>query len=586
MSPNIQEDSRRWWALGAIAFGLFMALLDVTVVNVALPSIQRGLHESYTSLEWIINAYALVVAVLLVTSSRLGDIFGRKRMFSLGMAVFTVGSLLCALTPHIHVANLSGATILNISRGIQGIGGSAMLPLSLSLITATFHGRERGTAFGIWGGVAGLATAVGPLVGGLLVTRMGWPYIFYLNVPTGIVGLALGYWAIHESRDQHHPGSVDFYGLITLTVSLFCLVLALMKGDAKGWGSAYIVTLLVVGGLFLIAFVIGEMRIRHPMLDPRLFKIPSFTGSAIAAFTVAAGAYALLYYLSIYLQNYLGFSALGAGLRLLPLSGLVLIGAPIAGRLTDRVGAKWILAIGMAFETLGVGWLIRLGHVTAPHEWTRLLPGLIMMGIGNGMVNPPISAVAMGTVQPQYIGMASGASNVARQTGIAFGIAALATFLANRYNRHVLRGLHTLVLPHTVRLDIIRGIRTAGPIAGSLSLRSAGRQFTQKPFFPRIAAIAHHAFLVATQDTVWLAALFVAAGFIAVTFLVRKKDMVHQEAVLAPSTAINNRALLLALAAAWAARAGATTLATTEEERRLRRALSIVDALLKRSEGT
>lgn len=585
MSPNIQEDPRRWWALGAIAFGLFMALLDVTVVNVALPTIQRGLHESYTSLEWIINAYALVVAVLLVTSSRLGDIFGRKRMFSLGMAVFTLGSLLCALTPHIHVANLSGATILNISRGIQGIGGSAMLPLSLSLITATFHGRERGTAFGIWGGVAGLATAVGPLVGGVLVTRMGWPYIFYLNVPTGIVGLVVGYWAIHESRDPHHPGSVDFYGLITLTVSLFCLVLALMKGDAKGWGSAYIVTLLVVGGLFLLAFVIGEMKIRHPMLDPRLFKIPSFTGSAIAAFTVAAGAYALLYYLSIYLQNYLGFSALGAGVRLLPLSGLVLIGAPIAGRLTDRVGAKWILAIGMAFETLGVGWLIRLGHVTAPHEWTRLLPGLIMMGIGNGMVNPPISAVAMGTVQPEYIGMASGASNVARQTGIAFGIAALATFLANRYNHHVLRGLHTLVLPHTVRFAITRGLRTAGPIAASLSLRSAGRQFTQNPLFPRIAAIAHHAFLVATKDTVWLAALFVAAGFVAVTVLVRKKDMIHQRAASASSTALSHRALLLALAAAWAARAGAKTLATAEEERRLRRALAIVYVLLKRSEG-
>lgn len=368
MSMAIQQDSRRWWALGAIAFALFMALLDVTVVNVALPSIQRALHESYTGLEWIVNAYALVVAVLLATSSRLGDIFGRKRVFTLGMGVFTLGSLLCAVSPHIHMGSLSGADILNLSRGLQGIGGSAMLPLSLSLITATFHGRERGTAFGIWGGVAGLATAVGPLVGGVLVTRVGWPYIFYLNVPTGILGMALGTWAIHESRDTHHPGSIDVYGLVTLTVSLFCLVLALMKGNEKGWDSTYIITLFVVGGVALVAFVIGELKIRHPMLDPRLFKIPSFTGAAIAAFTVSAGAYALLYYLSIYMQNYLGFSALQAGLRFLPLSALVLVGAPLAGRFTDRIGAKWILALGMAFLVAGVGWMARLGHATVASD--------------------------------------------------------------------------------------------------------------------------------------------------------------------------------------------------------------------------
>ena len=274
VNASIQEDPRRWWALGAIAFGLFMALLDVTVVNVALPAIQKGLHESYTSLEWIVNAYALVVAVLLVTSSRLGDIFGRKKLFGLGMGVFTLGSLLCALSPHIHVGSLSGADVLNISRGIQGIGGSAMLPLSLSLITATFHGRERGTAFGIWGGVAGLATALGPLVGGVLVSKVGWPSIFYLNVPIGILGILLGLWAIHESKDEHHPGSIDVFGLITLTIALFCLVLALMRGNEKGWGSTYILTLFVAGGVSLGAFIIGELKIRYPMLDPRLFKIP------------------------------------------------------------------------------------------------------------------------------------------------------------------------------------------------------------------------------------------------------------------------------------------------------------------------
>lgn len=587
MSVAIQEDPRRWWALGAIAFGLFMALLDVTVVNVALPSIQKSLHESYTNLEWIVNAYALVVAVLLVTSSRLGDIFGRKRVFGIGMGIFTVGSLLCALSSHIHIGGLSGADVLNISRGIQGIGGSAMLPLSLSLITATFHGRERGTAFGIWGGVAGLATALGPLVGGVLVTKVGWPSIFYLNVPTGIVGMGLGFWAIHESRDTHHPGSIDLFGLITLTVSLFCLVLALMRGNDKGWSSAYIITLFVVGGVSLIVFVIGELRIRYPMLDPRLFKIPSFTGSAIAAFTVSAGAYALLYYLSIYMQNYLGFSALGAGMRFLPLSLLVLFVAPLAGRFSDRVGAKWILALGLAFLTAGVGLLTRLGHITIARDWTLLLPGLILTGIGNGLVNPPISALAMGTVQPRHIGMASGTSNVARQTGIAFGIAAMAAFLANRYNHHIrssILQLHSPALGHAAKIAIIHHIKAAGPIAGSLGLSAAGPQYTRMAIFPAIAQAARQAFLLGTRDTVWMGAGLIAVGLIAVVLLVRPQDMVHHQTAPQPKPAVNqeNRALLLAVAAAWSARDGALPEATGDEEQRLRRALEMVRALLKR----
>ncbi|NMP22378.1 MFS transporter [Sulfobacillus harzensis] len=586
MTPSIQEDPRRWWALGAIAFGLFMALLDVTVVNVALPAIQKGLHESYTSLEWIVNAYALVVAVLLVTSSRLGDIFGRKKIFGVGMGVFTLGSLLCALSPHIHVGSLSGADVLNISRGIQGVGGSAMLPLSLSLITATFHGRERGTAFGIWGGVAGLATALGPLLGGVLVSKVGWPSIFYLNVPTGIIGILLGLWAIHESKDEHHPGSIDLYGLVSLTIALFCLVLALMRGNDKGWGSTYILVLFIAGGVSLVAFVVGELRIRHPMLDPRLFKIPSFTGSAIAAFTVSAGVYALLYYLSIYMQNYLGFSALGAGVRFLPLSALVLIGAPLAGRFTDRIGAKWVLALGMAFMTGGTLFLTRLGHATVAADWTMLLPGLILIGVGNGLVNPPISALAMGTVKPRQIGMASGTSNVARQTGMAFGIAALAAFLANRYNHTVHQSMVALTIPHapaSVKTAIMHGIKAAGPIAGSLGLKSAGPQYTHQAIFPQIAAIARHAFLVSTRDTVWLATLFVAVGLIATVVLVRKQDMMHHQASPPERSTLGMRrqALIVAVTAAWMARRGAAPDATWDEEERLKKALALIKQILE-----
>ncbi len=584
MVSNITTDPRRWWALGAVAFGLFMSLLDVTVVNVALPAIQHGLHESFTSLEWVVNAYALVVAVLLVTSSRLGDFFGRKRLFLIGMAVFTAGSLLCGLSPHIHVFSLSGADVLNISRGIQGLGGSAMVPLSLSLITATFHGRERGTAFGIWGGVSGLATAIGPLVGGVLVSRVGWPSIFYLNIPTGIIGLVLGTWAIHESKDTHSRRAIDVYGLITLTLSLFCLVLALMKGNEKGWSSTYIVTLFVVGGVSLLAFIIGELRIKNPMLDPRLFKIPSFTGSAIAAFMLSGGLYALLFYLSLYMQNYLGYDALGAGLRFLPLSALVFIGAPLAGRFTDRIGPKWILSAGLGFIVAGVMFLTRLGHATVASDWTMLLPGLILAGIGNGMVNPPISALAMGTVQPRYMGMASGISNVSRQTGIAFGIAALAAFLANRYNHLVSRGIHHLAvahLPASAKAGIISGVQKAGPIAGSLGLRSAGRSYKASPIFPQVAAIARHAFLLGTRDTVWFAALMLAVGLVASLALIRHQDMVHhQEAPAAPPS--SRRTLVLALTAVWMARGGAKPGATALEERQLAAALQLLRTILSR----
>ncbi|MCY0878104.1 MAG: MFS transporter [Firmicutes bacterium] len=582
-ADGIQNDPRRWWALGAISFGLFMALLDITVVNVALPAIQRGVHASFNSLEWVVNAYALPVAVLLITSSRLGDLMGRKRVFLGGMAVFTLGSLSCAVSAHLHIDSLSRATVLNLSRALQGVGGSAMLPLSLSLITATFHGRERGTAFGIWGGVSGLALAVGPLVGGLLVAKVGWPSIFYLNVPTGILGIILGTWAIHDSRDQRAGRHIDVYGLVTLTVSLFCLVLALMKGNDKGWHSAYILTLFIVGGVALAAFIIGELLIKSPMLNPRLFASPTFTGAAVAVFMLSAGLYALFFYLSLYMQNYLGYDALQTGLRFLPLSALVLVTAPVAGRMSDRISPKWILSAGLAFILAGLLLLTRLGHAVVAADWTMLLPGLILAGLGNGMVNPPISTLAMGSVDPRYIGMASGTNNVARQTGVAFGIAAEGAFLANRYRYLVRRQIMHLAAPlsHGARLAIVRAIRQAGPIAGSEGLRGASRAYRANPLFPTLVTVARHAFLLGTRDTVWLAALLIAVGLAATLTLVRSRDAVHHQHAPSVNTADPSRtALILALAAAWEARDGARPGASLEQQRYLRDALNLLALIL------
>ncbi|WP_067933593.1 MFS transporter [Alicyclobacillus kakegawensis] len=526
------QAGHKWWALAAVCFGLFMALLDVTIVNVALPTIQRDLTAPFDDLEWVVNAYTLVFAVALVTCGRLGDIFGRKRVFMCGLAVFSLGSLLCALSGDIHLFGLSHSAMLIAARAVQGLGGSAMAPLSLAIISATFHGRERGTAIGIWGGVSGLATAIGPLVGGVLVEKVNWQSIFWINVPIGVVGIALSLWAISESRDERAPRSIDLYGLVTVTVFLFCLVLAfiLVNHPDKGWTSPYILTLFGIALVALVAFVVGELLLKHPMLDPRLFKNPSFTGAAIAGFTLSAGFYALFFFLTMFFQNRLSFSALDTGLRFLPMSGLVFVGAPLAGRLTDKIGPKWVLATGMGLLTVGVLLMTRIGSVSTPSEWVWLLPAFIVAGVGNGVVNPPISAIAVGTVEPYRAGMASGANNVCRQVGLAFGIAFLSALLSKRYDTLVQSGVAALRTPglsDSAKGSIVKGIQSAGTIAGSTGLRGEPNPYTHNPLFPKLSTLAQTSFATATADILWAAAVTLCVGFVAVVILVRRQDLKH-----------------------------------------------------------
>ncbi|HEX9413315.1 MAG TPA: MFS transporter, partial [Ktedonobacterales bacterium] len=391
------DDPRKWWALAATCFGLFMALLDVTIVNVALPTIQRDLKASFSDLQWVISAYTIALAVLLVTAGRLGDIFGRKRMFMLGLGVFSLGSLCCALAGDITLGSLSHVQVLLAARALQGIGGSIMLPLSLAIISATFHGPQRGVAIGLYGGVTGLATAIGPVVGGILVEKVSWQSIFYLNVPIGLVGIALSAWAIRESRDTRAPRTVDVFGLVTITVAVFCLVLGLIQsGDAdKGFGSPYILTLLGLSAVAFVVFVVGELRLTNPMVDPRIFTNASYSGAAVVAFTLSAGLYALFFFLTLYLQNSLGFSALEAGVRFLPLSGLVLVAAPLAGAFTDRLGARPIIFVGMALLVVAVLLMTRISPSDTQADWIILLPAFILGGLGSGLVNPPIGTVAV-----------------------------------------------------------------------------------------------------------------------------------------------------------------------------------------------
>ena len=530
-SQESLKEKRKWWALGALCFGLFMALLDVTIVNVALPAIQADLKTDFTSLEWVVSAYTLVFAVTLVTVSRLGDIYGRKTLFIIGLGVFTFGSLLCALSGHFTFGGLSNIATLNISRGVQGLGASAMMPLSLAIISDTFKGKQRGMAFGIWGGISGFATAIGPLVGGVLVDKINWQSIFFLNVPIGIAAIILSLWAISQSKDESAHKQIDLFGLVTFTIFMFCLIFGLIRVNeaAHGWSSPEILILLGVAAVSLIVFIFGELKMVNPMVDPRLFKIPSFTGAAIAAFCLSAGMYALLFYLSLYLQNGLGFNAMETGLRFIAFSSLSFLLGPLAGFLMGKTQPKWIVFASLLFLGIGVWLMSGLSPADKPSDWIALLPGFILAGIGNGLINPPISNLSIGTVDLRLSGMASGINSVARQIGIAFGTAFFGAILASQYTSMVkekIMALPDAQLTADVKNQIIQGVTSAGPIAGSTGLSEA-KGFENNPIFPKIQEIAHSSFISGIDDIIKVAAIFLLAGAVASVLLIRKKDMKH-----------------------------------------------------------
>jgi EmrB/QacA subfamily drug resistance transporter len=534
------SSSRKWWALAATCLGLFMALLDLTIVNVALPTIQRSLSATFSDLQWIINGYAIALAVLLVTAGRLGDIFGRKRLFMIGLGIFSFGSLLCSLSSNLAVGTISPIQVLLTARAIQGMGGSIMLPLSLAIISATFHGPERGLAIGLYGGVTGLATAIGPVFGGILVEKVSWQSIFYVNIPIGIIAIFLSAWAIVESRDSRAPRKVDVFGLLTLTVAIFFLVLGLTQsGDPdKGFGSPYILTLLVISGLALVVFVLGELRLQNPMVDPRIFANASYSAAAVVAFTLSAGLFSLFFFLTLFLQNSLGFSPLQAGLRFLPLSGLILVTAPLAGALTSRIGARPVMCGGMAVLVIAVLLMTRIAPSDTQSDWLVLLPAFILGGLGSGLVNPPIGLVAVGAVSPGRVGMASGVNSVARQVGTAFGIALLGALLSHQYNTTVHDKILALTVPkvpavvsHRILSTVVSGIQSAGTIAGSEGLPASAvppafQQYTHSPLFAQFQQIAHAAFVNGLIDILWAAVAILVVGMLA-TLFVKNSDMIN-----------------------------------------------------------
>ena len=436
---------RKWRALLIVCVGIFMLLLDITVVNVALPDIQKELNTSFTDLQWVVDAYALMLATAMLNAGTVGDWLGRKRVFIGGVALFTVASALCGAA--------NSALFLNLARGAQGIGGAVMFAVSLAILAQEFHGRERGTAFGIWGATIGAAVAIGPLVGGALTEYAGWRWIFFVNLPIGVACIVGALRELHESRDEQHAG-FDLWGFLTLTVGLFALVLALLRGNDWGWSSGRVVGLFVVAVAGLVAFGLIEWRQHEPMLDITLFRKPTFIGAQEIAFVISAGMFSQFLYLALYLQNVLGYSPIATGVRFLPLSLISFVVAPLAGRAMGRVPFRVLFGVGLAL----VGTALVLMHgVTPTSSWTTLLPGFIVGGIGVGMVNAPLAATAVSVVEPRRAGMASGINNTFRQVGIATGIAALGAILqskagsqlaaSGRGNAHAFtNGLNTILL--------------------------------------------------------------------------------------------------------------------------------------------
>jgi EmrB/QacA subfamily drug resistance transporter len=402
----------KWATLVAVCIATFMLLIDVTIVNVALPEIQRDLGAAFSDVQWVVDAYALTLAAFLLTAGSVADQIGRRRVFVLGLVVFTVASLACGLA---HTP-----TMLNVARAVQGTGSALMFATSLALLAAAYEGRDRGTAIGIWGATVGAAVAVGPLAGGVLVDALGWEAIFYVNIPIGIGAIALTLRTVEESRAPTQ-GRIDLPGLVTFSGALFCLVFALIRGNDHGWTSGPIVALLAGAAALLIAFVVLERRSPHPMLDLALFRVPTFVGASIVAFALSASMFAMFLYLTLYIQNVLGYTPLEAGLRFLPVTLLSFFVAPVSGKLSERIGVRPFLAGGLL--CVGAGLLLMRG-IEVSDDWTALLPGFMLAGVGIGLTNPALATAAIGVVDPRRSGMASGINSTFRQVGIATGIAA------------------------------------------------------------------------------------------------------------------------------------------------------------------
>ncbi len=460
---GMTDENRRWWALGAMCFALFMIMLDNTVVNVALPSIQRSLHATTTTLEWTVNAYTLSFAVLLVTGGRLGDLFGRRRMFLVGVVIFAVSSGAIGFSP--------SDTWLVVWRAIQGSGSALMMPATLSIITNAFPPQERGKAIGTWAGVSAMALAIGPVVGGFLVETVSWQSIFFLNLPVAVAAIVVALFAVRESRDETVQRTIDVPGVLTLTIGLGALVLSLIEGNSWHWGSTRELALFAVAIVGLASFVAVELRQRAPMVDFSFFRSRSFLGANVVAFIVSFAMLAMFFFLALYMQNIRHYSPLEAGIRFLPSTMVIIFMGPLAGRLADRVGSRPLMTLGLLLVS---GALFVQSHLTVSSGYGVLLPGFVLMGFGMGFVMSPMSTAAMNSVEQTKAGVASGILSMNRMVGGTFGVAVLGALVSTLGRSKIDQLLPTLSTAH--RAQLAESLGSGGVLHVPAPVVHAGQQ--------------------------------------------------------------------------------------------------------------
>ncbi len=500
-------DGNKWLTLVAVCLGTFMLLLDITIVNVALPDIQSALSTSFSQLQWVVDAYALTLAALLLTAGSLADLFGRRRLYVIGLAVFTVASLLCGLA--------QSTLMLQLSRGLQGVGGAIMFSVSLALLAHAFQGKDRGVAFGVWGAITGLAVAIGPLLGGLLTSDLSWRWIFFVNLPIGFAAVIMTLTKVGESRNDH-ARRPDWAGFAIFTIALTSLVYGLIESNQRSFTDPLVLGCLAAAAVLLVAFVFVEARGSSPMFDLSLFRLPTFTGGAVAAFGISASIFSVLLYLVLYLQDVLGYSALATGVRLIIISGGILATSAIAGRLTSHVPIRFLIGPGLMI--IGVGLLLMRG-LDASSSWTHLIAGMIIGGAGVGMVNPPLASTAVGVVEPKRAGMASGINSTFRQVGIATGIALLGTLFSNKVSNDV----------HSAAASTPALAGHGGQLASAIQSGRVGELVQSLPASARVAAhqVAAGAFTAALDLILLVAAIIAIVSGVVALATIRSKDLVQ-----------------------------------------------------------
>ncbi|MGD0558030.1 MAG: MFS transporter [Streptosporangiaceae bacterium] len=508
------QRGNKWWTLVAVCLGTFMLLLDITIVNVALPDIQRALDSSFSDLQWIVDAYALTLAAFLLTAGSLADMYGRRLLYLIGLAIFTCASVLCGFA--------TSTLMLQLSRGLQGVGGAIMFSVSLALLADSFRGKDRGVAFGAWGAVTGVAVAIGPLLGGALTSGISWRWIFFVNAPIGIAAVAIAMMKVAESRAPQ-ASRPDWPGFALFTVALSSLVYGLIESNQRSFTDGLVLGCLAAAAALLAVFVIMELRTAQPMFDMKLFRLPTFTGGSVAAFGLSASIFSMLLYLVLYVQDILGYSPLGTGVRLMVISGGILVTSTVAGRLTSRVPVRLLIGPGLIIIAVGLLLMRGLGSGSA---WTHLIPGMIVGGVGIGLVNPPLASTAVGVVPPQRAGMASGINSTFRQVGIATGIALLGTLFSNQVKDEVL-----------ARSAAVPGLAGRGPqIATAVQSGEIGNVIAKLPAHARqaVVTITRAAFTTGLNRILLVAAIIALVSGAVSLAAIRSRDFAQQQGEPAP----------------------------------------------------